>query len=86
MVESLKWFWASVWVYALGLGTIKMSILFQYLRFFTTRKWRIGCFVVMGLNIAVTMFGFFATMFMCSPVKAFWTPGTGQCLDRLAIW
>ncbi|KAI5360586.1 hypothetical protein Slin14017_G087610 [Septoria linicola] len=87
MVQSLKWFWASTWSYSLGLGVVKMSILYQYLRFFTSKKWRIACQAVMVLNVLLTIFGVLVSIFMCSPVNAFWAPsGTGKCLDRMAIW
>lgn len=86
MEGSLKWFWTSAWIYALALGTVKMSILFQYLRFFTVKKWRIACYVTMALNTGVTIYGVVVTIFLCKPVSAFWSlPSNGTCLDRLAV-
>lgn len=86
MEGSLKWFWTSAWIYALALGTVKMSILFQYLRFFTVKKWRIACYVTMALNTGVTIYGVVVTIFLCKPVSAFWSlPSSGTCLNRLAV-
>ncbi|KAF7192335.1 Satratoxin biosynthesis SC1 cluster protein 4 [Pseudocercospora fuligena] len=83
-----KWFWASTWNYALGLGVVKLSILFQYLRFIPIRSYRVACYVLMVFNVGWTLFGFFACFFMCTPAYDFWRrpPGEGNCLDRMTIW
>ncbi|EME88472.1 uncharacterized protein MYCFIDRAFT_110736, partial [Pseudocercospora fijiensis CIRAD86] len=87
-VVLIKWFWASTWSYALGLGVVKLSILFQYLRFIPMRSYRIICYVLMALIVSWTLFGFFACFFMCNPAYDFWRkpPGEGDCLDRVTIW
>ncbi|GIZ37458.1 hypothetical protein CKM354_000090300 [Cercospora kikuchii] len=87
MVHSLKWFWASTWTYALGLGVIKTSILLQYLRFFTMRKWRIAALLVLAMNVVWTIWGFFASIFLCHPISDFWgPPQTANCMNRMAVW
>ncbi|CZT21442.1 related to integral membrane protein [Ramularia collo-cygni] len=86
-VQSLVWFWASVWVYYLALCFAKLSILIQYLRLFPERKFRAKCFLLIGIVIGWTMFAFFSAVFACRPIRYFWDSSIqGSCLDRLAVW
>lgn len=84
---SLIWFWASVWIYYLGLMFTKLSILFQYLRIFPDKRFRFWCFTLMGVIIGWTGWAFFSALFACWPIQHFWNPSIpGACLNRLAVW
>lgn len=86
-VQSLVWFWASVWVYYLALCFAKLSILLQYLRIFPDRKFRRGCFVLIGIIVGWTFWAFFSALFACWPIQYFWDEYVGgRCLNRFAIW
>ena len=49
-IMLFKWFWASVWIYYTSLCFTKLSILLQLLRVFTDNKFRIACYVLMGVS------------------------------------
>ncbi|EMF11630.1 uncharacterized protein SEPMUDRAFT_149566 [Sphaerulina musiva SO2202] len=84
---SLVWFWASVWLYYLGLMFTKLSILFQYLRIFPDRRFRFWCISLMALVCGWTCWAFFSALFACWPIQHFWNPSIpGACLNRLAVW
>ncbi|KAF2170774.1 hypothetical protein M409DRAFT_51034 [Zasmidium cellare ATCC 36951] len=85
-VQSLVWFWASVWVYYVALCFAKLSILLQYLRIFPERKFRIGCFTLIGVIVGWTFWAFFSALFACWPIRHFWDKSIeGTCLNRLAV-
>lgn len=86
-VQSLVWFWASVWIYYLALCFAKLSILIQYLRLFPGRKFRVKCFFLIGIVIGWTFWAFFSALFACRPIRYFWDSSVqGTCLNRLAVW
>ncbi|KXT15624.1 hypothetical protein AC579_5838 [Pseudocercospora musae] len=84
----LKWFWASIWNYYLGLGLAKLSMLVQCMRIFGhIPKFRRAAWIL-GTVIAVfTTWTFFASVFLCRPISKFWYPNApGTCLHRLPLW
>lgn len=87
-IMSLRWFWASVWIYYLALWAVKMSILFQYLRILPEDgPYRKACYSLMVVVSVWTLWAFFSAVFACFPVNAFWELNIqGYCLDRLAVW
>jgi len=88
MINSQKAFWASIWIYYLALAVTKMSILFQYLRIFPTKRFRIVCLVMLAVVALYGVWGFFGSVFLCFPVRFFWdkaVPG-GKCLNQFAVW
>lgn len=86
-VMSLRWFWASIWIYYLALWAVKMNILFQYLRILPEGGYRRACYILMTIVSLWTMWAFFSAVFACTPVNAFWdTSVKGACLNRLAVW
>jgi len=84
---SLRWFWASVWMYYLALWAVKISILCQYLRIFPEGGYRTADYVLMCIITAWTLWAVLSAIYACTPIKAFWdTSVKGRCLDRLAVW
>lgn len=55
-VQSLIWFWISVWIYYLALCFAKLSILIQYLRLFPDQKFRCRCFALIAVVIGWVSF------------------------------
>ncbi|KAI8935525.1 hypothetical protein NX059_008095 [Plenodomus lindquistii] len=85
--NTLKAFWASLMLYNLSLGLQKISILVQYLRVFTTRRFQIICKVVMGVVCGFLAWAVFGSAFVCIPVRAFWTKEPGaKCMNQFAAW
>ncbi|KAL5414765.1 hypothetical protein PMIN04_008888 [Paraphaeosphaeria minitans] len=88
MTDSLKTFWASVWIYNLSLTATKMSILTQYLRVFPIPRFRVACYVVIGFVALYGIWTLLGSIFLCFPVAYFWdkTIADGRCLNQEAIW
>jgi TctA family transporter len=66
-------FFSSLIVYYLSLGLTKVSILLQYQRVFTTKRFQLLCWGVMAIVIIYTIWTVFGSIFACIPVRAFWT-------------
>lgn len=77
-----------MWLYYLALWSVKMSILFQYLRILPeTGPYRKICYALMGFLTAWTAWAFLSAVFACTPVNSFWDMTVkGTCLNRLAVW
>lgn len=90
LIESQKPFYVSVFVYNLSMSCTKFSILLQYLRIFPQQKFRIACYILMGVVGIYTCWTFFSAVFACSPISYFWTQFRdlqgGHCLNRFAVW
>ncbi|KAF2186516.1 hypothetical protein K469DRAFT_738399 [Zopfia rhizophila CBS 207.26] len=86
MTNSLKAFWASLIVYYLSLGLTKTSIILQYRRVFTTKKFHIACWMVMAAVVVYTVWTVFGSIFACVPVRAFWTREPASCINQFAMW
>ncbi|CAI6319376.1 unnamed protein product [Periconia digitata] len=85
--DSLKAFYASLIVYNLGLGLIKLSILLQYKRLFPTKKFQILCWIVITVVALHTAWAVFGSIFACFPVHVFWEKNEeGACLNQFAMW
>ncbi|KAH9864417.1 hypothetical protein J1614_010351 [Plenodomus biglobosus] len=86
-VKSLKAFWVSLIFYGTSLGFQKISMLVQYLRVFTTRKFQIACWVMIAFVAIYSTWTVFGNAFSCIPVRAFWTKEPGaKCIDQYAVW
>lgn len=89
IIQNLKAFYISIWVYNLSMSCTKFSILLQYLRIFPQRMFRIACYIIMGIVAVYACWTFFSAVFACWPLATFWNAPThphGQCLDRFAVW
>ncbi|PVI04147.1 hypothetical protein DM02DRAFT_640189 [Periconia macrospinosa] len=85
--NSLKAFYASLIIYNLSLGLIKLSLLFQYKRIFPTKRFQIACWIVMGIVSAHATWAVFGSVFACFPVDAFWLKTKeATCLNQRAMW
>jgi hypothetical protein len=74
-------------MYNASLALTKISILFQYLRIFPSYRFRIICFIVMGVVILYSTWAIVSGFVNCVPVAKFWDrelPGT--CLSFEAVW
>jgi hypothetical protein len=71
----------------MSLSLTKASILLQYRRVFPTRKFRIACWIIIGVVFVYTLWTIFGNVFQCIPVSAFWTLDPGAwCMDQIASW
>ncbi|KAH7068725.1 hypothetical protein FB567DRAFT_249000 [Paraphoma chrysanthemicola] len=87
MQSSLKAFWASLIVYYLSLGLTKGSMVLQYLRVFTTKRFQIAAWAIMGVVVVYTFWTVFSSIFACRPIRAFWTREEGAiCINQFAMW
>ncbi|KAH3919270.1 hypothetical protein HBI56_101940 [Parastagonospora nodorum] len=84
---SLQAFFSSLIVYYLSLGLTKASILLQYQRVFTTKRFQLSCWSLMGVVIIYALWTVFGSIFACVPVRAFWTREPGaKCIDQFSMW
>jgi hypothetical protein len=86
MVKFLRAFWSSLIVYYLCLGLTKGSMLLQYRRIFPTKQFQIANWITMAVVIGYTIWTVFSSIFMCVPVRAFWTHEKATCLNQFAVW
>ncbi|KAJ0425605.1 hypothetical protein BJY00DRAFT_308341 [Aspergillus carlsbadensis] len=85
--EQLKRLWVAIPMYNASLALTKISILFQYLRIFPSYRFRIICFIVLGVVILYSTWAIVSGFVNCVPVAKFWDrqiPGT--CLSFEAVW
>jgi len=87
-ITSQKAFWASIWLYNFALTATKISILFQYLRIFSGRRFQIACYSVLAFVSVYGTWTLFGNIFLCSPVSFFWDKSItlGTCLDQATVW
>jgi len=85
--NSLKAFWVSLYIYNAGLGCIKISIVLQYIRIFTTRRFRMLCYITLALVLAYSIWGVFSSIFTCTPIRLFWDKTVpGHCFNQFVLW
>lgn len=84
----LRWFWASIWNYYLGLGLAKLSMVFQCFRIFGhIPSFRRAAWILGSIIFVFTVWTFFVSVFLCRPISKFWSPDEeGACLNRLPLW
>ncbi|USW46702.1 hypothetical protein Slin15195_G000210 [Septoria linicola] len=88
VVANLKAFWVSTWVYNLSLTLTKVSILFQYLRIFPQKWFRISTWTLMGVIVTYGLYVVCSGIWLCRPIAFFWDPTIvgGRCLNRFNVW
>ncbi|KAJ5327492.1 hypothetical protein MYU51_009151 [Penicillium brevicompactum] len=85
--QQLKCLWAAIPMYNASLAFTKFSILFQYLRIFPGRPFRIACYVVMAIVAAYSSWAIVSGYVNCVPVAKFWNHDLpGNCLNFEAVW
>ncbi|KAJ5123117.1 hypothetical protein N7448_009214 [Penicillium atrosanguineum] len=85
--EQLKCLWAAIPMYNASLAFTKFSILFQYLRIFPARSFRIACYTVMAIVATYSSWAIVSGYVNCVPVAKFWNHDLpGSCLNFEAVW
>lgn len=90
--SMLKCFWASIWLYHLGIGFTRLSIILLVMRIFPQAafgwvRWAL-CYGLLALNTLTMAWATLSSIFMCDPISAFWTTdiaGT-KCWARSVVW
>ncbi|KAJ5875867.1 uncharacterized protein N7529_001451 [Penicillium soppii] len=85
--QQLKCLWAAIPMYNASLAFTKFSILFQYLRIFPGRSFRIACHIMIAIVATYSAWAIVSGYVNCVPVAKFWNhdlPGT--CLNFEAVW
>ncbi|KAJ5337701.1 hypothetical protein N7452_004429 [Penicillium brevicompactum] len=86
-LQQLKCLWAAIPMYNASLAFTKFSILFQYLRIFPGRPFRIACYVMMAIVAAYSSWAIVSGYVNCVPVAKFWNHDLpGNCLNFEAVW
>lgn len=85
--DNKQCLWAAIPMYNASLAFTKFSILFQYLRIFPGRPFRIACYVVMAIVAAYSSWAIVSGYVNCVPVAKFWNHDLpGNCLNFEAVW
>ncbi|PYH42814.1 PTH11-like integral membrane protein [Aspergillus saccharolyticus JOP 1030-1] len=85
--EQLKRLWAAIPFYNASLIFTKFSILFQYLRIFPDRRFRLACYVVLGIVATYGTWAVVSGFLNCVPVSRFWDRTvSGYCLNFETVW
>ncbi|KAB8273323.1 hypothetical protein BDV30DRAFT_249013 [Aspergillus minisclerotigenes] len=85
--QQLKRLWAAIPMYNASLAFTKFSILFQYLRIFPDRRFRIACWVMMGIVACYGTWAVVSGYVNCVPVAKFWDRTIpGSCLSFEGVW
>ncbi|RAL08801.1 uncharacterized protein BO97DRAFT_397357 [Aspergillus homomorphus CBS 101889] len=80
-VPMLKCIWATRILYTLSMGTVKMSLLWFYLRLDPRKSMRWAVFFVMFFNVALSLASFIGALASCSHPSLFWTnPTSSSCM------
>jgi hypothetical protein len=65
----------------------KLSMLFLYLRIFSSRSFRIAAYAVMFICIGTAIGTIIPTIFACHPIEKAWIPTmAGECIWTPGIW
>lgn len=79
--------WVAIPMYNASLACTKFSILFQYLRIFPSRPFRISCYVAMGVVASYSTWAIVSGFVNCVPIAKFWDRSIqGYCLSFEALW
>lgn len=74
-------------MYNASLAVTKFSILFQYLRIFPSRSFRLACYIMMAVVATYSVWAIVTGYVNCVPVAKFWNHDLpGSCLSFEAIW
>jgi hypothetical protein len=83
----LQLLYASIIVYNFALLVVKDSLLYQYLRFFVHRKYRIIAWCMMAFIMVGGIALILISCFSCHPVAYFWDKTVdGSCITRQPLW
>ena len=83
----MQMLWVAIPFYNASLASTKFSILFQYLRIFPAKMFRIACWVVMAIVALYSSWAIVSGFVNCVPVAKFWDRSIpGNCLSFEALW
>ncbi|KAL8748563.1 MAG: hypothetical protein Q9184_007215, partial [Pyrenodesmia sp. 2 TL-2023] len=87
IIVSLYFYIAQV-VYKIVVGFTKISILMLYLRIFTSKPFRLACYINLGFVAAFTFGSTIATILQCIPIQASWDKSVvdATCTNSAAFW
>lgn len=86
-MKQLQMLWVAIPMYNASLACTKFSILFQYLRIFPSRPFRISCYVAMGVVASYSTWAIVSGFVNCVPIAKFWDRSIqGYCLSFEALW
>ncbi|KKZ68076.1 hypothetical protein EMCG_06288 [[Emmonsia] crescens] len=74
----LKVYYVQEVMYFVTMNVTKVSILFFYLRIFPSHKFKIACYVVMGITVAYGTALVLAALFQCNPIHLAWEHWDGE--------
>ena len=84
LVTSLKYNYATNYVYSLGISLPKYSAIFFYIRVLrlNSTRYRINVYIALSLITAWILFAILSAVFQCRPIRKVWSPLTpGSCLN-----
>ncbi|KAJ5356390.1 hypothetical protein N7517_010999 [Penicillium concentricum] len=85
--QQLKCLWAAIPMYNASLAFTKFSILFQYLRIFPGKPFRLACYFMMAVVATYSSWAIVSGFVNCVPVAKFWNKDLpGSCLNFEAVW
>lgn len=74
-------------MYNASLAFTKFSILFQYLRIFPGKPFRLACYATMAIVATYSSWAIVSGFVNCVPVAKFWNKDLpGNCLNFEALW
>ncbi len=85
--DAIKACYFTIPLYNISLTLAKISVLFQYLRIFTTRNFTRICYVQMVIVIIYGLWATLSSVFFCIPIASFWDATIkGKCLPNGPVW
>lgn len=87
VAHAIKASYVTIILYNISLTLAKLSVLFQYLRIFTTPNVKRICYAQMVIIIIYGLWTVLSSIFVCSPIASFWDVTIkGKCLPKGPIW
>lgn len=90
--NMLKCFWAAIWLYHVGVGFARLSIILQVMRIFPQAalgwiRWAL-CYGLLTVNTLLMVWATLSSIFTCDPISAFWTEDISgdKCWARSVVW
>lgn len=85
--HCIQMLWVAIPMYNTSLACTKFSILFQYLRIFPRRPFRIACYIAMCVVALYSTWAIITGFLTCVPVAKFWDRSVkGYCFNFGALW
>ena len=85
---SRQYFYIAQVVYKIVIGFNKISILMLYLRIFTSKAFRIACYISLAIVAAFTIGSTMSTILQCIPINASWDKSIDNptCTNSAVFW